>query len=105
MRLARVTRRGWTRPCRPTRSRCCPSPPALPPLRSAGPEELLAFRTGAFRFTAPASLTGRPELVVPVHHRASGQRFGVGVLGPALGDFTLLRLASLLCPDGAALAV
>ena len=76
-----------------------------PPLRSAGPEELLAFRTGAFRFTAPASLTGRPELVVPVHHRASGQRFGVGVLGPALGDFTLLRLASLLCPDSAALAV
>jgi amidase len=77
----------------------------LPPLRTAGPDELLAVRTGAFRFTAPASLAGRPELVLPVHHRASGQRFGVGVLGPALGDFTLLRLASLLCPDDVALVL
>ena len=31
----------------------------LPPLRSAGPEELLAFRAGALRFTAPASLAGQ----------------------------------------------
>jgi amidase len=77
----------------------------LPPLRTAGPDELLAFRAGAFRFTAPASLAGRPELVFPVHHRASGRRFGVGVLGPALGDFTLLRLASLLCPHDVALVV
>ena len=82
-----------------------PVTPGLPPLRDAGPGELLAFRAGAFRFTAPASLTGRPELVVPVHHRSSGQRFGVGVLGPASGDFALLRLASLLCPGDAALVV
>ena len=82
-----------------------PVTPGLPPLRDAGPEDLLAFRTRAFRCTAPASLSGRPELVIPVHHRGSGQSFGVGVLGPALGDFTLLRLAGLLCPDGAALVV
>jgi amidase len=82
-----------------------PVTPGLPPLRDASPGELLAFRAGAFRFTAPASLTGRPELVVPVHHRSSGQRFGVGVLGPPSGDFALLRLASLLCPDDPALAV
>jgi amidase len=82
-----------------------PVTPGLPPLRTAGPEELLAFRAGAFRFTAPASLTGRPELVIPVHHRSSGQRFGVGVLGPVLGDFTLARLAGLLGPDGASLTV
>ena len=82
-----------------------PVTPGLPPLRDAGPGELLAFRAGAFRFTAPASLTGRPELVVPVQHRASGQRFGVGVLGPPSGDFSLLELARLLCPGDAALAV
>ena len=82
-----------------------PVTPGLPPLRDAGPRELAAFRAGAFRFTAPASLTGRPELVVPVQHRSSGQRFGAGVLGPPSGDFALLRLASLLCPDGAALVV
>ena len=55
--------------------------------------------------TAPASLAGRPELVVPVDHRASGLRFGVGILGPVSGDLTLLRLAGLVCPDGAALPV
>jgi amidase len=82
-----------------------PVTPGLPPLRSAGQDELLTFRTGAFRFTAPASLSGRPELVVPVYHRSTGQSFGVGVLGSALGDFTLLRLAGLLCPDGARLVV
>ena len=77
----------------------------LPPRRGAGPEELLAFRAGTFRLTAPASLAGQPELVVPVHHRASGQRFGVGILGPNGGDVALLRIASLICPDDAALAV
>jgi amidase len=77
----------------------------LPPLRSAGPEELLVFRAAALRFTAPASLAGRPELVVPVHHRASGQRFGVGILGPESGDLALLRIARLICPDNTALAV
>lgn len=82
-----------------------PVTPGLPPLRDAGPRELLAFRAGAFRFTAPASLTGRPELVVPVQHRSSGQHFGVGVLGPPSGDVTLLELARLLCPGDAALAV
>ena len=53
----------------------------------------------------PFLLIGRPELVVPVHHRSSGQRFGVGVLGPPSGDVTLLELARLLCPGDAALAV
>jgi amidase len=77
----------------------------LPPLRSAGPGELLAFRAGTLRFTAPASLAGRPELVVPVHHRASGQRFGVGILGPESGDLALLRIARLICPQGTELAV
>jgi amidase len=82
-----------------------PVTPGLPPLRDASPGELLAFRAGALRFTAPASLTGRPELVVPVHHRSSGQRLGVGVLGPASGDLTLLQLATLLCPGDAPLVV
>jgi amidase len=77
----------------------------LPPLRSAGPEELLAFRAGTLRFTAPASLAGRPELVVPVHHRSSGQRFGVGILGPQAGDLALLRIARLICPEDTALAI
>jgi amidase len=77
----------------------------LPPLRGASPEELLAFRAGALRFTAPASLAGRPELVVPVHHRSSGLRFGVGILGPESSDLALLRIARQICPEDAALGV
>jgi amidase len=79
--------------------------PELPPLRTASPDELGAFRLSAFRYTTPASLSGRPELVVPVRHRASGKRLGVGLLGAAGTDHELVRLAALLCPDGQPLEV
>jgi amidase len=76
-----------------------------PPARSAGAGELSAFRSRAFRFTAPAGLAGRPELVIPVRHRASGQRLGIGLLGAAGRDRELLRIAGLLCPGGQPLDV
>jgi amidase len=82
-----------------------PVMPGLPPLRSAGPGELNTFRASAFRYTAPAGLTGRPELVIPVRHRASGQRLGIGLLGAARHDLSLLRVARQLCPGGRPLAV
>jgi amidase len=70
----------------------------LPPLRTATPEELAEFRVTTFRFTAPASLTGRPELVVPVHHAASGKQLGVGLLGWRGSDAELIRLGSAAEP-------
>jgi amidase len=73
-----------------------PVMPGLPPLRTASPEELAAFRLNAFRFTAPASLAGRPELVIPVRHRASGLGLGVGLLSAAGQDPELLRVAGRL---------
>ena len=82
-----------------------PVMPGLPPLRSAGPDELSTFRAGAFRFTAPAGLTGRPELVLPVRHRASGLHLGIGLLGEARRDLGLVRIAGQLCPGGRPLAV
>jgi amidase len=98
-------RRGLDEALPPGRIVVLPVMPGLPPRRSAGPEELNAFRLSAFRYTAPAGLTGRPELVIPVEHRASGQRLGIGLLGERLGDLTLLQLASQLCPQGRPLAV
>ncbi|OIK25577.1 amidase family protein [Streptomyces malaysiense] len=64
-----------------------PVMPHLPPSRHADDQELAAYRLAAFRLTAPASLSGCPQLVVPT----SGRRFGVGVLArhhtePALLD-------------------
>jgi amidase len=79
--------------------------PGLPPLRSASAAELQAFRGRAFRLAAPASLAGRPEVVIPVRHRASGQTFGVGLLGAARGDLGLLRIAGRVGPDGQPLIV
>lgn len=72
----------------------------LTPLREAGPGELASFRAETLTFTALSSLTGAPELVIPVRHVPSGRQFGVGVLGPVRGDATLLSLASRLCPGG-----
>jgi amidase len=37
----------------------------LPPARTASAAELQDFRVSTFRFTAPASVAGRPELVIP----------------------------------------
>jgi amidase len=74
--------------------------PGLPPLRRAGPADLAAFRSGCLAFTAASSLTGCPELVVPVRHLPSGHTFGAGILAPVHGDATLLHLAGVLCPDG-----
>jgi amidase len=70
----------------------------LPPLRTAGPGDLRAFRAETIVLTAPSSMTGCPQLVVPVRLVPGGQRFGAGILAPAGGDATLLRLAGLICP-------
>ena len=73
-----------------------PVMPGLPPLRTASPDELAQFRLSALKFTAPASLAGRPELVIPVRHQASGLGLGVGLLGAAGQDPELLRVAGRL---------
>jgi amidase len=82
-----------------------PVMPDLPPLRTASADELAEFRADALRFTTPASLSGRPELVIPVRHEASGTLVGVGILGSAGADAELLRLASAICPPGGALVI
>jgi amidase len=63
-----------------------------PPPRTATPDELQDFRATTFRFTVPASLTGRPELVVPFRPVASGRRIGVGLLGARGTDRELVRV-------------
>jgi amidase len=75
-----------------------PVMPDFPPLRTATAAELQAFRIRALRYTAPASLAGRPELVIPVRHVASDRQVGVGILGPAGSDLGLISAASRVCP-------
>ena len=75
--------------------------PDLPPLRTASLAEIREFRVRAFRFTTPASLAGRPELVIPVTSAATGLPVGVGLLGSRGSDTSLVRLAVALarCAD------
>jgi amidase len=65
----------------------------LPPRRDSTPAELHAFRASAFRLAAPGSLTGSPQVVVPVTHPVSGRCVGVGLLGTPGSDAALLTLA------------
>lgn len=82
-----------------------PVMPDLAPPRDAGSGELAAFRGATLRFTAPAGLTGRPELVLPVQHLASGKRLGIGLIGARSGEAELVRVASLLLTADDPLAV
>lgn len=74
--------------------------PDLPPSRDAGAAELLKFYVETFRFSATSSLTGCPELTIPITHLSNGKRFGVGILGSVGSDYTLLCIPRLLVPEG-----
>jgi Asp-tRNA(Asn)/Glu-tRNA(Gln) amidotransferase A subunit family amidase len=67
--------------------------PGLPPPLDSTPAELHAFRASAFRLAAPGSLTGSPQVVVPVTHPGSGRCVGAGLLGTPGSDAALLALA------------
>jgi amidase len=67
-----------------------PVMPGLPPRRDASADELLKFRVESFQWTAPSSLTGSPQAVVPVRRDGSGLTYGVGLLGTKGQDVSLL---------------
>jgi len=68
----------------------------LAPLRTSSAGELLEFRSKSFQLTAPSSLTGCPQLVVPVSNESASKVIGVGLLGQHNNEATLLRAATLL---------
>jgi amidase len=82
-----------------------PVMPDRTPLRNAPAGDLQAFRVSALRYTSPASLAARPELVIPVRHTASGRSLGVGILGWPGSDGRLLEIAAGVCPPAGPLAV
>jgi amidase len=67
-----------------------PAMGGLAPRREASAEELGRFRSATLRWTAPASLSGSPQAVLPVRHGGSGVTHGVGLLGAAGQDMALL---------------
>ena len=72
-----------------------PVMPGLIPRKDAGPDQLLDFRQKSFRLSAISSLTGCPQIVIPITDKNSGLTYGIGFLSTKNQDETLLSLAKL----------
>ncbi|MFR9751009.1 amidase family protein [Nocardia sp. 004] len=75
-----------------------PIMPHLPPSRHADDQELESYRLTTFFLTAPAGLSGCPQLVVP----SRGRAFGVGILAGHYADAALLDAAVRYTDSGSA---
>jgi len=81
----------------PGRILCLPAVPGPAPRRDASLEQLQLGRTRLLPLTALASLTGRPQISLPLR-LDDGTPVGVSLLGWKNGDETLLEIAELLSP-------
>jgi amidase len=80
----------------PGRILCLPTVPGPAPRRNASAEELQLRRSRLLPLTALASLTGRPQITVPL--AAAGAPVGFSLLGWRWGDEALLEIAERLFP-------
>ena len=69
-----------------------PAVPSIAPRLDESPEQLELYRTRAMQLTCTAGLCGLPQLTVPAGE-VEGCPVGLGIIGPAGGDRTLLDLA------------
>ena len=76
---------------------CLPTVPGPAPRRDATAEQLQLQRTQLLPLTVLASLTGRPQVTLPLLH-VDGAPVGFSLLGWRGGDTTLLRIAELIQP-------
>jgi amidase len=76
---------------------CLPCVPGPAPPRDASALQLQAMRARLFPMTALASLTGRPQLTLPVR-RAGAFPVGLSLLGWRGGDEALLQAAARVAP-------
>ena len=72
-----------------------PTSPAIAPLVSSTPEQLEAFRVRALRLTCTSSMSGLPQVTIPIG-TASGCPAGLSFIGWRGGDEALLDLAAKL---------
>jgi amidase len=81
----------------PGRILCLPTVPGPAPRRDAAPAEMQSVRGRLMPLTALASLTGRPQITLPL--RADGEApLGFSLLGWRNGDQALLEIAQRLTP-------
>jgi amidase len=82
----------------PGRILCLPTVPGPAPRRDASREDLQLGRARLLRLTALSSLTGRPQISLPLL-QADGAPVGFSLLGWRNGDETLLDVARLVAPS------
>jgi amidase len=68
-----------------------PTVPGAAPLKSAPQSELQAYRERALRLLCLSSLSGFPQISLPIG-TVHGAPFGISLLGPANSDIGLIRL-------------
>lgn len=76
-----------------------PTVPGAAPLKSAPREDMQAFRERALKLMCVASLSGFPQITLPVG-TVHGAPFGISLLGPAGTDVALIRLARRILEAG-----
>jgi amidase len=81
----------------PGRILCLPTVPGPAPRRDASPGDLQLRRAQLLSLTALASLTGRPQITLPLPGPDAAP-VGFSLLGWRNGDETLLEVAQLLAP-------
>jgi amidase len=77
---------------------CLPTVPGSAPRRDASPEHLQLRRAQLLPLTALASLTGRPQITLPLL-MADGAPAGFSLLGWRNGDEALLQIAEQFSPS------
>jgi amidase len=82
----------------PGRILCLPTVPGPAPRRDASPKQLQVQRAKLLPLTVLASLTGRPQITLPLL-RVDGAPVGVSLLGWRNGDEALLEIAESLLPS------
>lgn len=78
-----------------------PTMPDVAPLSAASEEALEDYRNRAIRLLSIGSLTGCPQVSVPLLHR-HGAPMGLSLMGPPGSDVSLIALAAGLVADGGA---
>ncbi len=76
---------------------CLPSAPGAAPPVSGNAEAWAEHRQAVLALTCAASLTGLPQISLPVT-RVAGRPLGLGLIGPRGGDRMLLEFAAGLLP-------
>lgn len=69
-----------------------PTMPSAPPFLAEAEASMEDFRNRTLRLMCPSSLTGFPQVTIPVHC-GDGGPIGVSLLGPAGSDRSLIQLA------------